>query len=451
MVRRANGKIDLITKLDYKHLNKNDIEDLYLLCINGKVKDYRETGLLGSLSVFIRSSVIWERVHDFQLGMESYQQKVNLIVPTITFPSIEKKKLLTWILEMVKKYNKDVKYGYADLSPTDADVEYLEFYEEYIEDRLKHPHCLIKVGADVALKDSVTMGVPLPDVVPTVDKMNNDGFQTVVNKRKNGKTGSTSNNCSGAAAGKATWQLIKQKVRYEPKTHGNFPKNGAPKVSTSAKDDPSKKLCAKKGDPHVPTCKPSVPTSNPYDVLDDMESEKEAEVVYDENVNLKSIRTGVSPSMAPDGSKTCFILWYVGWKHLMVIWAVYSSFFTPLEFGFLDHGLLPGCKPCSNAKKEVRTSTQWRFILVHWMMTSQFLPEFCNPRKHSGVDISISDALRWANRGAGACKGSEENVICMFSCGVLDPGKLGGVEFPSVLHHVGPIEVQGHAKARKRM
>ncbi|GJX99785.1 potassium channel SKOR-like protein [Tanacetum coccineum] len=26
--------------------------------------------------------------------------------------------------------------------------------------------------------------------------------------------------------------------------------------------------------------------------------------------------------------------WYLGWKHLMVIWAVYSSFFTPLEFGF---------------------------------------------------------------------------------------------------------------------
>ncbi|GKE64169.1 hypothetical protein Tco_1518330 [Tanacetum coccineum] len=42
------------------------------------------------------------------------------------------------VLEMVKKYNKDVKYGYADLSPTDADAEYLEFYEESIEDRLKH-------------------------------------------------------------------------------------------------------------------------------------------------------------------------------------------------------------------------------------------------------------------------------------------------------------------------
>ncbi|GJZ67509.1 hypothetical protein Tco_0630749 [Tanacetum coccineum] len=31
------------------------------------VSDYAETGLLCSLSVFIRSTVIWERVHDFQL------------------------------------------------------------------------------------------------------------------------------------------------------------------------------------------------------------------------------------------------------------------------------------------------------------------------------------------------------------------------------------------------
>ncbi|GJZ73012.1 hypothetical protein Tco_0637158 [Tanacetum coccineum] len=56
IVRRANGKIDPITEPDYKYLNKNDIEDMYLLCINDKVKDYRETWLLGSLVVFIRAS-----------------------------------------------------------------------------------------------------------------------------------------------------------------------------------------------------------------------------------------------------------------------------------------------------------------------------------------------------------------------------------------------------------
>ncbi|GJT96437.1 hypothetical protein Tco_1091955 [Tanacetum coccineum] len=86
VARRANDCIVSITEPDYKNLNKNDIEDMYLLIVNGKVPDYAETGLLWSLSVFIRSSVIWERVHDFQLGIESYQQKVNLNAPTISFP-----------------------------------------------------------------------------------------------------------------------------------------------------------------------------------------------------------------------------------------------------------------------------------------------------------------------------------------------------------------------------
>ncbi|GKD43083.1 hypothetical protein Tco_1267728 [Tanacetum coccineum] len=120
--------------------------------------------------------------------------------------------------------------------------------------RSSFKRCLIEVRADETFKDSVSMGIPLPEIfghvydqcpnnvtiIPTVDKMNKDGFQA--------------------------------KVRYELKAHGNFLMNGAPKVSTSAKDDPSKKLHAKKG-----------------------ESEDEAEVVYDETVNLKSTRTGASP------------------------------------------------------------------------------------------------------------------------------------------------------------
>ncbi|GKA22560.1 hypothetical protein Tco_0708522, partial [Tanacetum coccineum] len=130
--------------------------------------------------------------------------------------------------------------------------------------------CLIEVRADATLKDTVTMGIPLPDGegftketvqnvkgIPIVDKMNNGGFQMVVNKRKSFKTGSTINNHSGAAAGL-----------------------------------------------HVPTSKPSVPTSSAYDVLDDIESEEEAEVVYDETAILKDARTGASPSMAPNGSNT---------------------------------------------------------------------------------------------------------------------------------------------------
>ncbi|GJU74392.1 hypothetical protein Tco_1265797 [Tanacetum coccineum] len=170
---RANGSIVSITESDYKNLNKNDIEDMYLLIIHGKVDDYAETRLLWSLSVFIRSIIIWERVHDFQLGVESYQQKVNLTAPTITFPSIEKYKMffivsepvydiiyknnkkenrvmrhqevykfcvatLKRVLEGLKSYNIDVKHGYVTLSLSKDDVKYLQLFEEEIKEPLKH-------------------------------------------------------------------------------------------------------------------------------------------------------------------------------------------------------------------------------------------------------------------------------------------------------------------------
>ncbi|GJY75899.1 hypothetical protein Tco_0481015, partial [Tanacetum coccineum] len=135
VARRANECIVSITEPDYKNLNKNDIEDMYLLIMNGKVPDYAETGLLWSLSVFIKSSVIWERVHYFQLGIESYQQKDNLTAPTISFPGVEKYKI---ILEGLRSFNNDVKYGYIQRDITNEEVEYLKLFEEEIEVRFKY-------------------------------------------------------------------------------------------------------------------------------------------------------------------------------------------------------------------------------------------------------------------------------------------------------------------------
>ncbi|GKE30492.1 hypothetical protein Tco_1445876 [Tanacetum coccineum] len=65
IARRANKYLVSIIEPNYKNLNKNDIKDIYLLIMNSKVPNYEDTGLLWSLSVFIRSTVIWERVHDF--------------------------------------------------------------------------------------------------------------------------------------------------------------------------------------------------------------------------------------------------------------------------------------------------------------------------------------------------------------------------------------------------
>ncbi|GJU24760.1 hypothetical protein Tco_1163381 [Tanacetum coccineum] len=142
VARRANDCIVSITEPDYKNLNKNDIEDI--------------------------SSVIWERVHDFQLGIESYQQKINLTAPTITFPGIEECDVFSIVyepvhgiiytnsqkekrvmrpleihkfcdatlrrtLEGLKSYYNDVKYGYVQKELTNDELEFLKLFEEEIE------------------------------------------------------------------------------------------------------------------------------------------------------------------------------------------------------------------------------------------------------------------------------------------------------------------------------
>ncbi|GKF91354.1 hypothetical protein Tco_0275055, partial [Tanacetum coccineum] len=84
---------------------------------------------------FIRSTVIWEIVHDFQLGVESYQQKVNLTAPTITFLGIEKHKMFSIISKLV--YGIIYKNSKKEILNKE-DVEYLQLFEEEIEERLKH-------------------------------------------------------------------------------------------------------------------------------------------------------------------------------------------------------------------------------------------------------------------------------------------------------------------------
>nr|GEX29889.1 hypothetical protein [Tanacetum cinerariifolium] len=145
---RANDCIVSITEPDFKNLNKNDIEDMYLLIMNEKVPDYAETS-------------------------ESYQHKVNLTAPTISFPGIEefemfsinyehvhriiyknnkkekrvmrRSKILKFcdatlnrVLKGLKSYNNDVRYGYNQRDLTKYEVEYLKLYKEEIEDRLKY-------------------------------------------------------------------------------------------------------------------------------------------------------------------------------------------------------------------------------------------------------------------------------------------------------------------------
>nr|GEW56665.1 hypothetical protein [Tanacetum cinerariifolium] len=116
MVRRANEKIDPITESYYKHVNENDIEDLYRLCVNGKVKDYKEIGLLGSLKKLL--TITFKPVIDMIYENNKKEKRVMILKEIPEFYDATLKR----VLEMLKKYNKDVKYGYADPNETLGNV-----------------------------------------------------------------------------------------------------------------------------------------------------------------------------------------------------------------------------------------------------------------------------------------------------------------------------------------
>nr|GFB12925.1 hypothetical protein [Tanacetum cinerariifolium] len=67
-----------------RELRLQDIEDMLLLLVQGKLSNLTVEERLAfnvSLRMFTRSIVIKRRVEDLQLGMESYQKKLNLTKP----------------------------------------------------------------------------------------------------------------------------------------------------------------------------------------------------------------------------------------------------------------------------------------------------------------------------------------------------------------------------------
>nr|GEV99453.1 hypothetical protein [Tanacetum cinerariifolium] len=113
IARRANECIVSITEPDFKNLNKNDIEDMYLLIMNGKVPDYAERRLL------------WN---------SKKEKRVMRHLEIHKFCDAT----LNRVLEGLKRYNNDVKYGYIQRDLTKDEVEYLKLFKEEIEDRLKY-------------------------------------------------------------------------------------------------------------------------------------------------------------------------------------------------------------------------------------------------------------------------------------------------------------------------
>nr|GEV21144.1 retrotransposon protein, putative, unclassified [Tanacetum cinerariifolium] len=83
---------------DFKRLRIQDIKDMLLLLIQGKLTNLTVEELFAfnvSLRMFTRSIVIQRRVEDLQLGVESYQKKLNLTKPDSYRSDLKRKEAYT--------------------------------------------------------------------------------------------------------------------------------------------------------------------------------------------------------------------------------------------------------------------------------------------------------------------------------------------------------------------
>ncbi|GKB09576.1 hypothetical protein Tco_0837888 [Tanacetum coccineum] len=80
-VHRDDDKLYKFKEGDFNRLHIQDIEDMLLLLVQGKLTNFTIEERLAfnvSLRIFTRSGVIQRRVEDLQLGVKSYQKKLNL-------------------------------------------------------------------------------------------------------------------------------------------------------------------------------------------------------------------------------------------------------------------------------------------------------------------------------------------------------------------------------------
>ncbi|GJZ22084.1 hypothetical protein Tco_0559123 [Tanacetum coccineum] len=76
----------------------NSIEDMLLLAVQHKLFHLTDSDIVDfivALRMFIRILIIKKRVKDLQLGVESYQKKLNITPPQQTVPEIEFKEPYT--------------------------------------------------------------------------------------------------------------------------------------------------------------------------------------------------------------------------------------------------------------------------------------------------------------------------------------------------------------------
>ncbi|GKA18141.1 hypothetical protein Tco_0697978, partial [Tanacetum coccineum] len=97
-VRRDDDVLYKFKEGDFHRLRIQDIEDMLLLLVQGKVTNLNIEERIAfnvSLRMFTRSIVIQMRVEDLQLGVESYQKKLNLTNPDTYISNLRRRDAYT--------------------------------------------------------------------------------------------------------------------------------------------------------------------------------------------------------------------------------------------------------------------------------------------------------------------------------------------------------------------
>ncbi|GJV11195.1 hypothetical protein Tco_1352736 [Tanacetum coccineum] len=98
VMRRADRKLYKLKQGDFPHLHLNDIKDMLLLQVQHKLFNLEGSDIVDlavALRMFTRRIIIHKCVKDVQLGVESYQKKLNLTKPQKYFPTISTKEPYT--------------------------------------------------------------------------------------------------------------------------------------------------------------------------------------------------------------------------------------------------------------------------------------------------------------------------------------------------------------------
>nr|GEU61457.1 retrovirus-related Pol polyprotein from transposon TNT 1-94 [Tanacetum cinerariifolium] len=148
VVRRVDRQKYKFKEGDFVILHLNDIENMLLLIAQHKLLNLKGSDIVDlvvALRMFTRSLNIKRRVKDVQLGVESYQKKLNLMKPQQDFPRISTKELYTPLFDppgtVYEDLNKQKRVMLADKL-----YKFLDWTLKLVRDELHHRILNFRLG-----------------------------------------------------------------------------------------------------------------------------------------------------------------------------------------------------------------------------------------------------------------------------------------------------------------